>query len=122
MYFEFQKDERPGGAWVPTIDVCERPDEFVIFAEMPGVDRADVHILWKNGTLIIAGQKRQHPPDQDVARYFCVERAYGRFRREISIDVLIDYSRARAELRNGLMCIHLPKAAAAPGAHRIPIL
>jgi HSP20 family protein len=122
MYFEFQQDERRGTTWAPTVDVCERATEIVIFVEMPGVDRRDVHLAWKNGVLIITGQKRQQPPDHGVARYLCVERAYGYFRREISINVVIDHSNARAELRNGLMSIHLPKANSAPETDRIPIL
>ena len=122
MYFEFQQDERSGTIWAPTVDVCERPLEIVIFVEMPGVNRSDVQLYWKNGILVISGLKRQQPPDHCVARYLCVERAYGHFRREISINVRIDHAGARAELNDGLMRIYLPKVAAKPDLDKIPIV
>jgi HSP20 family molecular chaperone IbpA len=51
----------------------------------------------------------------------CVERSYGPFRREIAIGIPIDYRKARAELKNGLMKIHLPKVAAEKVNDTIPI-
>ncbi len=121
MYFEFQAQPRQGATWMPNIDVCEHPSEFIIFVEMPGVDRADVQLSWNDGTLIITGLKRQQP-DRGVARYFCVERSYGHFRREITINAPVDHKSARAELKDGLMRIHLPKHTSKPEATSIPIL
>ena len=94
--------------YVPHIDVCEHTDEVVILVEMPGIDRSDVRISWKDNVLTIAGIKRQRQ-EGGVARYLCVERAYGPFRREIAIGTSIDHRKARAELKNGLMRIHLPR-------------
>lgn len=122
MYFEFQHHPRRGGTWAPTIDVCERQDEIVIFVEMPGVDRTDVQLSWNDGVLIISGLKRQQPPDRGIANYLCVERFYGHFRREVAINLPIDYRRAKAELKDGLMKIYLPKASSKPEASAIPIL
>src|SRR5947207_6748289 len=121
MYFEFQEQPRQGTTWTPTVDVCERAEEVVIFVEMPGVDRSDVQLAWNDGVLIISGLKRQRPSGQGVATYLCVERTYGHFRREISIKIPIDYKHAKAELKNGLMKIHLPKRAE-PDIATIPIL
>jgi HSP20 family protein len=121
MYFEFQEQPRQGATWTPTVDVCERTDEIVIFVEMPGVARADVQLAWNDGVLIIAGLKRQRPADHGVATYLCVERAYGHFRREIEIRVPVDHKRAKAELKDGLMKIHLPKRSEAEVTN-IPIL
>ena len=122
MYFEFEPQPRRGATWTPTVDVCERPAEIVIFVEMPGDDRSDVQLAWNDGVLIISGQKRQHPPDKGVATYLCVERAYGQFRREITINIPIDPKRAKAELKDGLMRIRLPKLESKPEASEIPIL
>jgi HSP20 family protein len=106
--------------YVPHIDVCEHTDEVVILVEMPGVDRADVRISWKDNVLTIAGVKRQRA-DVGVARYLCVERTYGPFRRDISIATPIDQRKARAELKNGLMRIHLPRVADDRQLMSIPI-
>jgi HSP20 family protein len=121
MYFEFQEEPRQAATWTPTVDVCERTDEIVIFVEMPGVERTDVQLAWNDGVLIISGLKRQRPPGHGIARYLCVERTYGPFRREILIKVPVDQKSATAELKNGLMKIHLPKRTEAD-ITTIPIL
>ena len=105
--------------YLPQIDVCERPNEIVILVEMPGVEREDVAIGWKDQILTISGVKRQQPDTN--ARYMCVERSYGRFRREVAIGIPIDYRKARAELKKGLMKIHLPKVPAQKVHDTIPI-
>jgi HSP20 family protein len=120
MYFEFPAQLRQGATWSPTVDVCERADEIIIFVEMPGVHRSDVQLAWNDGLLIISGMKRQTPPDYGAAKYLCVERTYGHFRREITIDIPVDHKQAKAELKDGLMQIHLPKAK--PQVVDIPIL
>jgi len=120
MFFEYPAELRQGATWTPSVDVCERKDEIVIFVEMPGVPRSDIQLAWNDGMLIISGLKRQSPPEQGVANYLCVERTYGHFRREITINVPVDYKQAKAELKNGLMKIHLPKSK--PEVVNIPIL
>jgi HSP20 family protein len=121
MYFEFQEQPTPAAAWTPTLDVCERAEEIVVFVEMPGVERADMQLVWTEGVLIISGLKRQRPSGHGVATYHCVERTYGHFRREITIKIPIDHKNAKAELNNGLLKIHLPKRKEAD-ATTIPIL
>jgi HSP20 family protein len=119
MYFEFPTELRQGATWTPTVDVCERADAIVIFIEMPGVHRSDVQLVWNEGVLVISGLKRQ-TPDDGVAKYLCVERIYGHFRREIMINLPVDHKQAKAELKNGLLKIHLPKSK--PQVGQIPIL
>jgi HSP20 family protein len=121
MYFEFQQQHAQATTWIPTVDVCERAEEVLIFVEMPGVDRSDVQLVWNEGVLIISGLKRQRPSNRGVAKYLCVERAYGHFRREIALKIAIDFKNAKAELNNGLMKIRLPKRAE-PEVATIPIL
>ena len=106
--------------YLPHIDVCERAGEIVILVEMPGVERSDVTLSWKDNVLTISGQKRQQT-DVSNSRYLCVERSYGPFRREIAIGIPIDHKHAKAEMRNGLMKIRLPKLPAEKVGNTIPI-
>lgn len=106
--------------YLPHIDVCERPEEVVILVEMPGIERSDVTLSWKDNVLTISGQKRQQT-ESGNSRYLCVERNYGPFRREIAIGIPIDHKRAKAEMRNGLMKIHLPKLPLEKVQNTIPI-
>lgn len=121
MHFEFQEQPGQAATWAPTIDVCERANEVVIFVEMPGVERSDMQIAWTEGVLIISGLKRQQPSGHGVATYHCVERNYGHFRREITIKIPVDHKNAKAELSDGLLKIHFPKRME-PDITVIPIL
>ena len=94
--------------YLPHIDVCEGPDDVVIMIEVPGVHRQDIQISWKDNILTISGHKRPQP-DSAGAKFVCVERNYGPFRREIVIGIPIEPRKAKAELRDGLMKIRLPK-------------
>jgi HSP20 family protein len=105
--------------FLPNVDVFEQPGELVILVDMPGVARNDVQISWKDQVLTIVGQKRQECDPR--ARFNCAERNYGPFRREIAVGVPVDHRRATADLRDGLMRIHLPKRADADGPSSIPI-
>src|SRR4051812_16213448 len=109
MYFEFQARPHRDAPWIPMIDVCERDDEIVILVEVPGVEKSDVQLSWNHGVLTISGEKRHSAPGKR-ARYFCLERAYGQFKREIEINVPVNRSEAKAELEDGLLRIRLPKA------------
>jgi len=106
--------------YLPHIDVCERPEEVVILVEIPGAERDDVSLSWKDNVLTISGQKRQQAGAGNT-HYLCVERSYGPFRREIAIGIPIDHKHARAEIRNGLMKIHLPKLPPERVQNTIPI-
>jgi HSP20 family protein len=118
MYFEFHTGRRQ--SWTPAVDVCERPAEIVVFVEMPGVQRDHVKLSWHENVLTISGEKPQ-PSGSRSARHLCVERAYGHFRRDISINIPIERAKARAELRDGLMRIYLPKRTSRPEPSEIPI-
>ena len=118
MYFEFHHEQRQ--SWAPAIDVCERSGEIVIFVELPGIARTDVKLSWHDGVLTISGLKRQQP-DTGIARYHCVERNYGRFRRDVAINIAIEHDKAKAELRDGVMRIYLPKRTRKPESNEIPI-
>jgi len=108
-YFDFEPEERLRAAWTPIIDVYERPSEIIVRVELPGVDRSDVRLRWRNNVLEITGLKRQQTSEQESCRYLCVERQHGRFRREIAISTAIDFKKSTAELRDGLLRIRLPK-------------
>lgn len=119
MYFEFHHSRRD--TWLPAVDVFERPDEIVILVEMPGVDRSDVQLSWHDGLLTISGVKRAES-ETEIARFHRVERGHGQFHREIAINSPIDHEKCRAELRDGLMRIYLPKRRVNPEIKSIPIV
>ena len=108
-YFDFEPEERLHSAWTPIIDVYERPTEIIVRVELPGVDKSDVRLRWRNNVLEIIGVKRHQASEQESCRYLCVERQHGRFRRDIAISTAIDFGKSTADLQNGLLRIRLPK-------------
>ena len=64
--------ERSNGAepfWVPAFDMAERPDGYVIFAELPGVDPDGVELSLEKNVLTI----RFRPPDERPQVPWCIE-------------------------------------------------
>ena len=84
-HFDFEHEERFQSAWEPVIDVLETPDQVTLRVELPGVSKQDVRLRWRDGVLTITGVKSRYADSEANARYLCVERQYGRFRRDIAI-------------------------------------
>jgi HSP20 family protein len=120
-HFEFEPEERFQSAWGPVIDVLETPEEVTLRVELPGVRKQDVRLRWRDGLLTITGIKTRHPDSDSNVRYLCVERQYGKFRRDIAIGTPIDFEGCSARLSNGLLQIRLPKFAREHGDAYIPI-
>ena len=121
VYFDFGPEERYRSRWSPVLDVYEGPEEFVIRVELPGVEKKAVSLTWKNDVLTISGVKQRQSREQSQLRYLCVERQYGRFRRDIAIRAPIDFTKATAEFSEGLLCIHLPRRKETTQDSTIPI-
>jgi len=97
------------GTWTPNVDLCETKDSVTVRIELPGVDLADVSVTIQNGMLRIQGIKREPAVSQKLLCYYCVERTYGRFQREIRLDWVVDARQASGALENGVLTIELPK-------------
>jgi HSP20 family protein len=94
--------------WVPRVDIVEEPGRFVIFADLPGVDPADVEVLMDKGILSIRGERRSSI-DAQSSRYSRVERRYGSFHRRFALPDSADPERITADGRDGVLEISIPK-------------
>ncbi len=102
------------GEYAPPMDVIERHDRVDIVLDVAGVSADDLRILFKNGTLIIAGCKwptapPASAPARHAAAFHLVERGFGRFVRVAQIAAAIDVTACRATLRHGELVLTLPK-------------
>lgn len=95
--------------WIPMVDVVETEGEFLLHAELPGVEKKDVKLSIERGVLTLAGQRDQ-PKEEKGRRYHRVERTYGRFARSYTMPELVDEQKLTAEFRNGVLTVHLPKS------------
>lgn len=106
------------GFW-PNVDIYEDKEEIVCMVELPGMDIKDVEIRLEDSTLTIQGERKMTREDKKE-NYVRVEANYGSFSRSFTMPSTIDKDRIRAEFKNGVLEIHLPKRAEAKG-RTIPI-
>jgi HSP20 family protein len=99
--------------WVPAVDVREDSKELVLEIELPGIKPSDVEVTAENGVLTIRGEKQSTSSEGDEGRYHVVERTYGSFTRSFQLPSAIDERSIDAEFADGLLSVHIPKAAIA---------
>jgi len=96
-------------AWVPTLDISERKDAYLIAVELPGVGINDVEITFQDGLLTIQGE-RFETHDSSEEKVHRVERRYGPFLRSITLPSHVMADAIEATALNGVLQILVPKA------------
>lgn len=95
-------------AWAPAIDIFETDDNLVLKAELPGVDPKDVELRVEDSTLYLKGQRKfEHEVKEE--NYHRQERSYGSFSRTFAMPSGIDADRVKAEYKDGLLTLTMPK-------------
>lgn len=97
------------GAWLPPVDIYETPDkEIVLKAELPGLKRDAIDLTVEHNTLTIRGQR---PPDDGTAdaQFHRSERVFGPFTRSFTLPNTVDAARVKAEYRDGVLTVRLPR-------------
>ena len=102
------------GDWVPAADILEADREITIKVELPGVETKDVSISVDNNVLTLKGERRA---EKEIKKenYHRMERAFGTFSRSFALPAYIDSEKVKADFRNGLLTITLPKKETAKG-------
>jgi HSP20 family protein len=95
-------------AFVPTFEVKETADSFVVRADLPGVKDGDLDISLHNGVLSISGS-RQSEERKDGESYYLYERQYGSFSRSFSLPEAADAERVEANLDAGVLTLTIGK-------------
>ncbi len=101
--------EGRGAGWRPAADVFEAHERLVAVLELPGVEPDSLRVSVQDHELQVSGERRPPRGPAGEARFLCVERPHGRFRRALPIEGPVDLARARAWLENGLLVIELPR-------------
>lgn len=94
--------------WAPLVDISEDDKEYLIKAELPEVLKDDVKVTVESGTLTISGERKAEK--EEKGRHFHrVERHYGRFERSFAVPDNADAENVKAEFKDGVLRVHLPK-------------
>ncbi len=102
-----QMEERVAG-FVPDFEVKETKESYVVKADLPGVKEADLEITLTGNRLGIHG-KRESEKEEKTETYYACEREYGSFTRAFTLPEGADVEHTRAELKDGVLTVVLPK-------------
>lgn len=97
-----------GGGAYPPLNVFRKGDDFIIITELPGVKKSDLDVQVKGRTIRLSGTKSVDYPEK--AALHRRERLSGRFDRAVTMPVEIDPEGAKAEYRDGILALFLPRA------------
>ncbi len=91
----------------PAVDIYEEPDALVVLADLPGVDKETLTVRVDDDILTLSGRVRTHPETRDAVYH---EFELLDFFRQFELTDEVDQEKIGAELKNGVLTIHLPKA------------
>ena len=92
----------------PPINVFQQGDNLVAIIELAGVNKSDLEIQAKDGTIRISGKKNvAYPEKVSLHRR---ERLSGTFDRTLTVPIQIDAERIKAEYRDGVLALFIPRA------------
>ena len=94
--------------WSPAVDIYETESEIMVQAELPGVERKDIALNLEKNVLTLKGERRFEKETRQE-NYHRIERAYGGFSRSFSIPAIVDEEKIRADYKDGILKIALPK-------------
>lgn len=96
--------------WAPAVDIYETENELVIKADLPEINEKELDVRIENNTLTIRGEWKF---EQKVAEgsYLRTERTYGSFSRSFSLPNTVNTENIKAEYKNGVLTVELPKRA-----------
>jgi len=111
----FQEDGKPGAAapaaesWGLVVsDVIDHADKVSVRMEVPGLSKEQIRVEVQANQLIVTGEKRSEATHREGSAVI-TERAFGHFRRVLSLPADVDADQATAEYRDGVLAIDLPK-------------
>ena len=106
--------------WTPQIDTVQRGEEFVVRADLPGMEKKDVTVEIQDGALVIQGERIDEREEKDDA-YFTSERTYGQFSRLVPLPEGAAPDTVKATFKNGVLEVTMRAPAHQSRGRRIEI-
>jgi HSP20 family protein len=99
--------------WAPTLDVSETDSEYLVRADLPAVKKEDVSVTIDNDMLTIAGE-RKFDKEEKSEKVHRRESFRGSFSRSLSLPENVNANGVRAESKDGVLTVHVPKTRVEP--------
>jgi len=96
-------------SFVPAFDISESDTEYVITAEMPGIEEKDLEVTISDGILSVKGEKK-HEKEEKHETYHRVERRYGSFCRSFRVPDGVESDKVDATFKDGILKLAIPKS------------
>jgi len=111
--------ENGNRTWMPAVDVWESEKELVYAFDLPGIPEDKISVEYHEGALTVSGE-RERTEETEGDRFYRFERRFGSFSRTVGLPQGVSEEAIRADYRNGVLEIHIPKPEA-PKPRRIQI-
>jgi len=107
-------------SFIPSMDVLEEKDAYVVKLEAPGMTKDDIEISMEDGVLFVRGEKKLETVDEKEGKYHVIERRSGKFYRSVVLPQAVEVGGIGAEFKDGVLTVKLPKKPEAK-PHKIQI-
>jgi HSP20 family protein len=97
-------------AWIPRVDLLEHENAFVLVADLPGMQQADINVSVQDNVLTLAGKRTLEPVENGQGTYHYSERASGTCCRRFLLSTAVNAAQITATYKQGVLEVHLPKA------------
>jgi HSP20 family protein len=114
-----ESDQLGMTGWVPAMEAFEREGQYVIRADVPGIDPKEVEVSVLNEALTIKGERKKSHEVKEKESYYS-ETAYGRFERRLALPKGVDPEKITARFENGVLEVSMPLPQTATGK-KVPI-
>lgn len=94
--------------WIPAVDIKEEKSQFVILADLPGIEKKDINISMEHNILSIKGERAVESKEEQNG-FARVERMRGTFYRRFTLPDTADEKNIQAKMKNGVLEIVIPK-------------
>jgi len=104
-----QSDKNWGtGTWQPAVDLVENDNNFLLTAELPGLEKKDISLNIVNNVLTLRGEKKAEKEFKED-KYYRLERSSGTFQRSVTLPTAVQTDKVAAEFKDGVLKVTLPK-------------
>jgi HSP20 family protein len=102
--------------WTPALDLFEDKDKVYVRVELPGMKKEEINLSMHNGSLSVSGERKSEETFKD-ADVYRAERFFGRFQRTVTLPTAVAADKVKAEYKDGMLTVTLPKAEEAKPKH-----
>ncbi|MCX2976248.1 Hsp20/alpha crystallin family protein [Candidatus Marimicrobium litorale] len=107
--FQAQAHSGASAFLAPRVDIQEQGDHYEITAELPGIDKDDIHVHVKEGVLTLEAERVKKLDDESKGKIIRQERASGKYRRTFKLGENVQESDIEASFKDGVLTLQAPK-------------